>query len=181
MVLVTPPVVLFAPRKRGVRIPQADELDKVIQVVERAGLGVHDSKGLANLMGFNPRQSSYYREAAEILGFLNPSKKYYLTDIGRQLLVSDQQKRARLMSAALIRYPVISAILACLQSGISEEVSRKDITALVVAIRHLDQTTAERRAQTIMSWIRWLQTNIGIVEVEEGGVTLAKQEKLGTF
>ena len=85
------------------------------------------------------------------------------------------------MSAALIRYPVISAILECLQSGVSEEVSRRDITALVIAIRHLDQTTAERRAQTIMSWIRWLQTNIGIVEVDEGGVTLAKQEKLRTF
>ena len=180
MGLITPPVVLFAPKKRGVKIPQADELDRVIQVIERAGLGVRDSRGVANIMGFNPRQSSYYREAAEILGFLNPSKKYHLTDTGRQLLVSDQQKRTKLMSAALIRYPVITAILSCLQSEVCEEVSRNDIIALVLAIRHLDRTTAERRAQTIMSWLRWLQTNVGIVEVEENGVSLGTQMKLRT-
>ena len=178
MASVLPPILLFAPKKRRVRIPQADELDTVVQVVERAGLGVKDPRGVANLMGFDPRQSSYYREAAEVLGFLNPRRKYNLTDLGRQLLVSDSRKRVRFLSAALIHYPIISSILACLQSGLCEEVSRKDIATLLRMVSHLDQTTIDRRTQTLMSWLKWLQTNLGIIEVNDTRVTLASQTKL---
>ena len=80
-------LLLFAQKAKGMKLPQANDVGRIMKIIETVGLGSNDSSKVAKKMGFNVRQSSYYRDAAEILGFLDPRRPYHLTDLGRQYLV----------------------------------------------------------------------------------------------
>ncbi|SRR6266581_4765509 len=166
-------LLLFASRERNLRIPQADEVERIGELIELVGLGLRDSDGIAKRMHFNLRQSSYYREAAEILGFLNPRKRYSLTDLGRHFLISSHEDRIRLMVCALLRNPIINDVTCCLRAHVVATVSFRDIEDLVTLKGRLRSTTIPRRTRTIMGWLRWLSKHYGMIRVVHDEVRLS--------
>jgi hypothetical protein len=76
------------PTRMKLNIPQADDVNKILQFPFRVFEGYDTSEKMIKAFGFVQRQSSYYRQAAEILGLvrLESDKKYKLTDIGEQYL-----------------------------------------------------------------------------------------------
>ena len=65
-------------------VPQANDLNKVIELVFKVNEGINNYRQIAGHFYFNERQSSYYREAAEALGLVYSDKgEYYLTDVGK--------------------------------------------------------------------------------------------------
>ncbi len=58
------------PASKKIDIPQADYVNKIIQFPYRVFEGYDTSEKMIEAFGFVRRQSSYYRQAAEILGFV---------------------------------------------------------------------------------------------------------------
>src|SRR5713226_1445135 len=104
------------PIQRPVKVPQADEIPRVMKLVDLVGQGVKNATSIAEKIGFDLRQSSYYREAAEILGFLDSQETYKLTSLGSLFIVSDESTKSNLMVCALLSDPIIGRITSCLQS-----------------------------------------------------------------
>ncbi len=174
---LTSPLFLFGIREH-VTAPQADNLEKVKNLIEIVGLGLRSSSDVAKKLRMDPRQSSYYREAAEVLGFLNARKPYTLTDVGRQFLLSDDTVKLKLMVGALLRVPIIAHTVASLQSRVVTSVTRQDLEDLVKRASNVRGTTVKRRAQTILAWMRWMGDNHGILSVERDTIRLQAQRKI---
>src|SRR3989442_7504179 len=99
-------LALFSNEKR-IQIPQADEIQRVMELLRFVGQGVKNAISISEKLGFEPRQSSYYREAAEILGFLDDKEAYSLTQLGSEFVGSDQSGKTKLMACALLCKPII--------------------------------------------------------------------------
>jgi hypothetical protein len=73
----------ISPIENKINIPQADDVNKIIQFPLRVFEGYDTSQKMIDAFGFVKRQSSYYRQAAEILGLVEQDKnRYKLTDRG---------------------------------------------------------------------------------------------------
>jgi hypothetical protein len=149
-----------------------------MKLVDLVGQGVKNAASIAEKIGFDLRQSSYYREAAEILGFLDSQETYKLTSLGSLFIVSDESTKSKLMVCALLCDPIIGRITSCLQSRLLRTVSRGDIEQLVVYVSELQGETIRRRAQTITAWLKWLQQNWGIISFEGDVIRLETQKKI---
>ena len=173
----TSPITAF-PVRGIITIPQADEIPRVMKLVELAGEGVRNATSVAEKVGFDPRQSSYYREAAEILGFLDTQEAYKLTDLGSLFINSDDTTKYRLMICALLYDPIVGRIMSCLQSRLVKTVSKQEVERLVAHVSDLSGDTVKRRAQTIMAWLKWLQQNFGVIALEGDIARLETQQKM---
>ena len=171
-------LLLYAQKAKGMKLPQANDVGRIMEIIEIVGMGSNDSKKVAKKIGFDVRQSSYYRDAAEILGFLDPRNPYHLTDLGRQYLVSGQQDREKMMLAALYRFPLISIIISCLESELVKIASRQSLEDLSEKITKLDRTVVVRRTQTVLAWIDWIQRRNGILEIDKDMIRLSRQTTL---
>jgi hypothetical protein len=133
-------------------IPQANDLDRVFQVVEM--VSNHEALD-PDRLGITPRQVSYYRRAAMILGFLSESDE--LTPAGKQM--------ARLSAAERLRVTVVHfESCVCGNAWIQwsgkktlREVQPESATEFLRrCVPGLSDYTAARRAQTLIAWYRAL-------------------------
>ena len=155
-------------------IPQADDLSKVMELPRQVSLGRSDSRAIAAHFGFTLRQSSYYRQAAEMLGLVKlTGNKYSLTSEGQRFVTLTVPDRNRLMTELLFRHPIMQKVLRGLMSHPGTPVTKRDITNIISRESKLTGTTPPRRAQTILSWFKWVQVNFGLVAVEEDKIWLA--------
>lgn len=145
-------------------IPQADDFDKVAQLPFYVDAGVSTSKAMARAFDFDPRQSSYYRQAAEALGLvvLGPGNRYALTSTGRSYVSLPVVERSTLLAALILSLPVMRALLDRLTSS---GITASDIVSLLLERTHLNSTTARRRSHTLRNWLAWVQQHVGIVQV----------------
>ena len=151
-----------------------DILDK--QLLDRNGrnMGKADGRAMATYFDFTQRQSSYYRQAAEMLGLVEmKANRYFLTSVGRSFVSLATPDRIRAMTELLFKHRIMQGVLKRLISSPEKPVTREDITATISRMSALTGTTLPRRAQTILSWFRWMQTNFGLVVVEKEKVWLA--------
>ncbi|MGK3988468.1 hypothetical protein WME99_35825 [Sorangium sp. So ce136] len=132
----------------SVDIPQANNLDRVFQIVQLIAGGDEVD---AEVLEIEPRQVAYYRRAAKILGFLTESEE--LTAAGRLI--------ARLASGDRLRAAVVhfeSSV--CGDAWIQWSKGRtlldvKPETAaefIIASVPGLSEDTARRRAQTLNAW-----------------------------
>ena len=133
-------------------VPQADDLDRVFDVVDR--IARHEEVS-AEAIGITKRQVDYYRRAAKILGFLEESDA--LTAAGRLI--------ARLGADDRLRTTVVyfeSSICGDAWIRWSEGKTLLDVkpdTAvdfLLASVPGLAEETARRRAVTLNAWYRVL-------------------------
>jgi hypothetical protein len=69
-------------------VPQADSFWRVAEIPLLVEQGINTSGKMAAYYQFDPRQSSYYRQAAEFLGLVSQDKRshvYQLTDLGMNM------------------------------------------------------------------------------------------------
>ncbi len=155
-------------------IPQADDLEKIMELPVQVSMGKTDGRAIATYFRFTQRQSSYYRQAAEMLGLVEMrANRYYLTSVGRSFVRLAMPDRNRAMTELLFKHPVMQEVLKKLISRPEKPVTRGDIIATISRMSALTGTTPRRRAQTILSWFRWMQTNFGLVVVERQKIWLA--------
>ncbi len=147
-----------------ITVPQADDLDKVLEVASLVADGASTSADIADKLGMVERQGLYYATAAAILGMVTIDDKHVvtLTDLGRRYNSEDAIGRKGLARHAFTQAPFVRHILADLgikrPSWTSHRHLLDDSLHTQDAIEDLGYApeTALRRAFTIRAWIKAL-------------------------
>jgi hypothetical protein len=152
-------------------IPQANDLNKVIELAFKVNEGINNYQGIAQYFEFNERQSSYYREAAEALGLVISEKgQYRLTEIGRQLVSLPAEKRNLFMVELISDFSLIKNCIDII--GTKGKLSRIDIEKQIAKQSNLSASTVTRRAHSLFSWFGWIAEVTGSLVLKEGVVWL---------
>lgn len=138
-----------------VPFPQADDVRRVIDIVDAIGSGVLERASIASRYDFDTRQADYYANAAVYLGLLERNSVFFaLTPVGRQFLSAPLNRRHEIFLRQLVKRPVFRQIaqqLVATESLPSPEV----VSEMVSATTRLTGATSLRRAKTVLSWLRW--------------------------
>ena len=161
-------------------IPQADDINKIIEFPLRVFEGYDTSAKMINAFGFVKRQSSYYRQASELLGLvILDNNKYKLTQKGEEFLKLSSEQKSNFVCKLLLEFPIINEIFLQISIDKTKVFTRNDIIELLKKKSHITGSTLKRRAQTIVSWFKWIRNNVGLVEVDYyGNISIAKQLKI---
>lgn len=150
-----------------VPFPQANDLDKIIDLVVSFNDDLSTKEGIAEYFEFDERQGDYYANAAIYLGFLDRgegSSQFSLTDLGGELKRCRTRRcRNGILFNQLLKRPTFRR---------SIEISRDshfDINAIRIEeiaeiIQRFDarynEVTRRRRASTVKTWLKWIAANI---------------------
>lgn len=145
-------------------VPQADDLNKVFELLSLATQGVNTSSEVADHFGFDQRQSSYYREAAEYLGLI--TKDYVPTELGFKLLSEPTNQKTQLLAKIVINSWIFVDLVTRVYDN-TNGFTRDDVEAVVLSTGKYSGTTVGRRAKTIIAWVNWLSDKIGCFEVSD--------------
>ena len=160
--------------EKGAIVPQADDIEKVLELPLLVAEGLDNSAVIAEHFGFDRRQSSYYREAAQALGLVAlENSSYVLTDVGRGYVQLPANERNELVCRLLLELPVMNEVLVYLLSKSTKRITKAEVASIIERISHLSGTTPARRAQTVFAWFRWIEKRLGIVRVGPQVIRLA--------
>jgi hypothetical protein len=151
--------------------PQADNIERVLRVPFLVAEGQSNAFLVAETERFTRRQSSYYRRAAEALGFVSRrGSDYELTDLGRNFVSAGPVQRNELATVQLVRIPAIHEILDRVSAGGGEPMTRKRVEEILQSHDpRIHGTTVPRRAMTVLAWLRWVQQTTGLLTVDASG------------
>jgi hypothetical protein len=150
--------------------PQANDLDKVIDIVTNfQPAGLSNKMAIAEFFDFDERQGDYYANAGYYLGLLkrvSDSTEFELTREGGYIARSmNRSRRNLLLLMQMMKRPSFNEIIRLFESN-NRELDSLDVDILAPIIqRHvnLNDTTARRRASTIMSWLKWMDSGMKFV------------------
>lgn len=147
----------------NVPYPQADDLDKVLDVVAKVEVGICTRKEIAESFEFDERQGDYYANAGLYLGLLQrDGRAFKLTDTGTLFLQTRSRAlRYEIVARQLLQRPTFRTIIEQLrcENFRLEQISNQQIRATIAAHTSLSGTTPLRRAQTVRSWLATLLRN----------------------
>jgi hypothetical protein len=107
------------------------------------------------------RQGFYYLQAARILGLIAESGgdgTVSLTAYGRAFASYDRSAQRRALRHPMLRAEPMRSVVAALAAG--DGLTMERVTRIVQRLAPLALSTARRRAQTMISWLRAL----GLIE-----------------
>lgn len=144
--------------------PQADDLDRVLHLVEVLERGSETRTSIAIAFEFDERQADYYASAAAYLGFVRKEgRRFGLTELGRELMRSSLSARALIVLQEMLKRPVFNASMLLLLNRELQlgRMSREELATIIQDRTGLNKTTAHRRAATVKSWLGWVLDNCG--------------------
>ncbi len=154
-------------------IPQANSLEKVMDLLFRINQGMTNAAAIAEHFGFDARQSSYYREAAEALGLVDVENgQYRLTKTGQHLLSLGAEERNITFSKIVSEFSLVRAALDVLKAN--GTLSQPDLEGLIRERSKLADSTVERRAHSLAAWLKWIAAATGTFTIQDGVFTLVK-------
>lgn len=140
-------------------IPQANDLDKVLELVYKVSEGINSAPSIAEHFSFDIRQSSYYREAAEALGLVKSDEgKYVLTEIGSKLVSLPADRRNAFFTSILLDFSVVNESIQTLRQ--KKVLSRIDLENIIARNSTLTGSTVARRALSLSAWLKWISSNL---------------------
>lgn len=150
----------------NVPFPQADNFERVIDLVDFLSEGHHSAETIATKYEFDPRQSDYYFNAARYLGLAEfvsgeglgakGTWRAATTEARALLALPYREERLGFAARVLAVQPVAEAFLEAVNGGaLTVDRCRELFEAAPTAVG-LTGTTLHRRAQTILAWIQWL-------------------------
>jgi hypothetical protein len=147
--------------------PQANDLDKVIDIVTNFhSAGLSNKPAIAEFFDFDERQGDYYLNAGNYLGLLKrvPSTtEFSLTREGEFIARSENRSRRNLLLLKqMLKRPSFNEIIRLFEVG-NRDLSSLGIEVLAPIIQkhvELNETTAKRRASTVMSWLKWIEAGM---------------------
>lgn len=135
-------------------VPQEDNLTDVRRTVAAIASGLEDTQSIAELTRRSRRHAGYAINAAIVLGWVEAGDKLAPSALGRKLLAAAEGSEAEraVVREAIEKSPSMIAIAPALLGP--EEPTRAALAASIAALAGLARSTAERRAQTLLSWRR---------------------------
>ena len=143
-------------RLRFVCVPQADSPERLLHVLSTHALASCDTSTMAQSMGVTVRQVQYCRQAAAMLGLLEPTGcEWTLTQEGRRIAALDGPEARRALATAVLSHPLVLLAARCVRRPALAGEHREAIARLLGRISALGEVTCRRRAQTLLSWFCW--------------------------
>ena len=97
----------ISPTPKLIDIPQADDVNKIMLFPFMVSEGYDTAKKMVEAFAFDIRRSSYYRQAAELLGLVVREKGIYkITSKGESLLVLSSKDKSNFMCRLLLEFPI---------------------------------------------------------------------------
>lgn len=137
--------------------PQADDFDLVINSCMRLLSTSFNTASWVDDYEYVSRQSYYYSSAARFLGLIEKvDEKYQLTCEGKRILDAPYQKRQMGLMKMMFSVCVIKKTMEYTLKH-SGPPCKKDVANWIREDGwELNDTTSLRRAQTVLSWVRWV-------------------------
>jgi hypothetical protein len=157
-------------------VPQADTFERVAEMPLLVEQGIDTSAKVAKHYRFDPRQSSYYRQAAEFLGLVSQDKRshvYQLTDLGREYVNRPADERRQLLAGLLAQFPPVRTALELSAKAGEHGIGRTEIAKFIERNSTVANSTPDRRAATVLAWLRWLQAATGAVQERQQRFSLS--------
>jgi hypothetical protein len=135
--------------------PQADDVRRVVDVVDAVANGVTTRVEIASRYEFDERQADYYANAAAYLGLLERVESgFALKGLGQVFVSSPFCERQALVLRCIAERPVFRDVMqrVCSEGQLP---SRAEIAELIACKTGLTGETPLRRARTVESWLKW--------------------------
>jgi hypothetical protein len=153
----------------GIPFPQADDFDKVIDIVALLIESPKTKNDLAENYDFDPRQSDYYLNAGRYLGLVEGSdySTYGPSELAIDVYSKSAQEKTAFLMAILVKVPAVDK----LNKVWAMDEKKPSIDKAIEILANLPDTselaasTIKRRAQTVMSWTSWLRTQLTLSKI----------------
>jgi hypothetical protein len=161
---------LFAATQAGAEpegaFPQANDLDKIVDLVQAAGSAPLTKAALAEAFGFEERQGDYYGNAACYLGLVDrEDSAFAITAAGKAFNgLRSRAERTRALLARMLAIPSLREALHLLMEREfrAEKIAAGELAALIRERTGLGASTPARRASTLRAWLAWIMGNVRI-------------------
>ena len=147
-----------------VPFPQADSFDKVINLCELLNEnGSLTREHITINYDFDVRQTNYYTDAGRYLSLINKSREngeinYFLTDLGKRIFTLSITERQIEFFKIILSHQVFNQVIKSYFRNY--EPPNKNTIVEIMKRSNLynisSETTFQRRASTISSWINWI-------------------------
>ncbi len=132
----------------GIPFPQADDVRRIIDMVDAIGVGVSNRVSIANRYDFHGRQADYYANAAAYLGLLErKAAAFELSRIGQRFLRAPLNRRFEIFLRQMLARPVFRPIAEQFATS-GNFPSIEQVAETVSAATSLTGATSRRRART---------------------------------
>jgi hypothetical protein len=151
--------------------PQANDLDKVIDLVTNYPNGLTNKTAITEFFEFDERQGDYYANAAIYLGFLkrgrSRSSEFEITKEGEYMARNSRNRSQRnlLLLIQMLKKPSFrEIIIQCLAINWNlSSLNPETIAPIIQRHIELNDTTAKRRSSTVISWLKWIKDVIEFI------------------
>ncbi|MDZ7860652.1 MAG: hypothetical protein U5O15_08335 [Candidatus Krumholzibacteriota bacterium] len=145
----------------SIPFPQADDFEKVINIMELVKSDVNSKEDFADYFSFDPRQADYYYNAAKYLELVTKEKGIVcLTELGEELVKLPRSKRHEGLIRQIFKHKVFYDSFNALKSGDESIEAITEIMRKNSVLNGGTESTLRRRASTILSWCRWIEEKI---------------------
>lgn len=143
-----------------VPVPQADDLNKVIDLLSFLLNNDANKFAIAAYFEFDERQGDYYGNAAVYLSLAQKSNSVYtLTDLGQQIIqIKNRTRRNLMLTKSILKTKLFNDLLNLYYKQ-NEKIDDQQIIYRI-AEEGLAGSTPVRRKSTIRSWLRWIIENL---------------------
>ncbi len=146
-----------------VAFPQANDLDKVVDLVQMTAGGNISKREIAELFEFEVRQADYYANAAAYLGLLKrDAGGFTITETGETFRrLGLRAERTRFLVGRMAAIPSLRKALGLLRDRNFElaRIGQDELAALIGHGIGLTSSTPLRRASTVRGWLAWVLRN----------------------
>ena len=139
--------------------PQADSLERIFKIINIAEpLDLLNEGNMGIILGdITGRQVRYYIHASQFLGILDKQKKF--TSFGEQLRKCNLFEQRILVVQKIMTHPVFSEVYFT-ELILGVKLDKSEVASIMRKHINLSSDVMyNRRAQTVMSWISWVNTN----------------------
>lgn len=144
--------------------PQANDLDKVVDLISHVKQGHTTKTSLAEIFEFDERQGDYYANAARYLSFISKSNnEFFTTPLGDEFLdIRPASQRTEFIIRQLMKRPTFRNVfqLIATRNLDFDHISNEEITSFIINFTNLTGSTPPRRASTVRSWLNWVAQNV---------------------
>lgn len=144
----------------GIPVPQADDLNKVIDLLSYLANGDADKSEIAQFFEFDERQGDYYANAALYIGLVSRNRSLFsLTDAGKEIVKAENKTNRNLLVAKAILQTSLFNDLFQLYLRQNRIITDEQI---IVRLEEegLTGSTPKRRKSTTKSWLHWVASTL---------------------
>lgn len=145
---------------KSIPFPQANNMSLIFSVLTDIGNDGLSKSDVAKKYEIQERQGSYYLDALLYLGLVEKiNTKYFLTQKGVNIRLSPKDEMKYKFIQEVLDHPFISSLWKD-SKNLSKEKRYIHISSRLFNEFEMANSTAKRRASSIVTWFEWIENNL---------------------